>query len=237
MAKLALCINTSDVHQTVLDAYLKTDYAHLVPIVDNFFTEKTFLADRAHCETDESMLQLLPYLNVVAEDGRMFTYTRGGSGEEARLHGNFSVGLGGHVDHSPNDMPGDWVGWTSEMPMLMRLLKEEAWREGGEEAGLDMDLNRIEFSHFICDGSNPVGRVHLGLLCTYRLTNEEADALNMSAEAGIIDSARWESLDVLAMDENFARLENWSKAVVSRANAIQQGWSQKLGTAVEVDHE
>jgi predicted NUDIX family phosphoesterase len=225
--KLALCINTSSVSQAVHNAYHDKNsdvrWAHLVPIDPEFFNTMTFLSDRAHCETDESTLQLLPYLNIVSEDGRMFTYTRGGSGEEARLHGNFSVGLGGHVDIRPEGKE-----------TLLSLLKNEAAREGEEEAGLNMDMARIEFSHFICDGSNPVGRVHLGLLCTYHLTNEEADALNMNAEAGVVDSGRWETVDTLALDENFNRLENWSKAVVSRAKAIKGGWSPAAGTAVQV---
>lgn len=215
MAKLALCINTSDASEEIRNAYAKGDYAFLVPINPEFFNTMTFLVDRAHCETDENTLQLLPYLNIVADDGRMFTYTRGGSGEEARLHGNFSVGLGGHVDIRPE-------GKES----LLSLLKEEAQREGAEEAGMWMDLDRTEFSHFICDGSNPVGRVHLGLLCTYHISAAEADALDMSAESGVIDSGRWETVDVLAQDENFNRLENWSKAVVGHAKALKEGWSQ-----------
>src|SRR5207253_1300135 len=101
---------------------------------------------------EEYWLQLLPYIKVGVERGDTFRYTRGGGGEEARLHGNYSVGIGGHVDIYPQ--PGS----------LLSVIQAEAQREAKEETKLDLEPHLLTPTHFICDPTNAVGRVHLGLL-------------------------------------------------------------------------
>ncbi|MNK65513.1 hypothetical protein D3C87_848100 [compost metagenome] len=203
MPKMALCIRRD--HAPV---------AFNVPLLGlraiehtlGFWHTPTEMADRATCETDESLLQIIPYV-VVGDwaphggDGmRVFTYNRGGAGEEARLHGALSVGLGGHVDAPPPEGEG-----------LRNWLAQEACRELKEEVGIDAAPTEIIFANAVlCDPSPGVGRVHIGVLCAIR-----ASAARMgAAEAGVIESGQWLTLAELTRADNFNRLEGWSKAAV-----------------------
>lgn len=210
MAKFALCIKRSDAPQAVLDAFAG-DKTVLVPIEASFWQTETCLIDRAKCETEEYWLQLLPYIKVGVERGDTFRYTRGGGGEEARLHGNYSVGIGGHVDIYPQ--PGS----------LLSLIQAEAQREAREETKLDLALPLLTPTHFICDPTNAVGRVHLGLLISYTLPEDVSMDFEDDMEDGMIENACLCPTAVLLEPEVFARLENWSKIVVTDMAADDEG--------------
>lgn len=183
MQKFALCIKRADAPVEVQNAF-NDGVRCLIPIKDSFYLTNSFLVDRAICDSKKaedkeearSTLQLLPYIVLLTEDKKIFTYTRGGSGEEARLHGNYSIGVGGHVDIEPDDeLEQDLYG----------LLRMEACRELAEEAGIDtVDgsgdgevLTIGNFTHFIVDPTNDVGMVHLGLLAIHNIKAEEVQEL------------------------------------------------------------
>lgn len=174
----------------------------LLPIPEHFFTGPTMLRGRKEaecCEQDPSWKQLLPYAVVSDDAGLIYCYTRGKAGGEGRLHGNISIGLGGHVDVAP-----------AEGQSLKALLVEECNRELMEEANLPSAP--LEFIGLICDPTNDVGRVHLGLLTVRAISaNEKAGMLN---EPGIIEKGEFVSLEHLLREDVFARLENWSKCAV-----------------------
>jgi predicted NUDIX family phosphoesterase len=100
MAKMALCIKREElVTLNKLLQHPELKGLMLAELPAGFFRLKTSLEDRATCETDPSLLQLLPYVLIHREDTEQyFVYCRGKGGEEARLHGNLSLGIGGHVD-------------------------------------------------------------------------------------------------------------------------------------------
>lgn len=202
MAKLALCINLADAPAEVIAVFQNSDVGRLVPLRPEFWSTPVRLVDRSLCETDETLLQLLPYIRLEAENGSSFMYTRGGGGEEARLHGNYSIGVGGHVDCAPAD------GQT-----LLEVLQAEAARECLEETGLVVDPALFTIQQFICDPTNSVGRVHLGLLTTLKLSAEDCAFLGSKLEAGVIENSRMASVDHLLSTNVYARLENWSKLV------------------------
>ena len=184
---------------------------YLAEIPDGW-APRTFMADRAVCETDESTLQLLPYVVVTDGAGRVLTYRRGRAGGEGRLHDLRSVGLGGHVDTAPNAY--------FEGPSLMPHLREEACRELAEEARLTPMPWELVERGLIVDPTNPVGRVHLGILMTYQAHPEEV--AQMAYEAGAVDDARWMTLDELAGPDELGRLEPWSKIAVGYLQAAMQ---------------
>jgi predicted NUDIX family phosphoesterase len=205
MPKLALCINRGDAPNAVIDAF-NQNYPSMVPIDPAFYNTSAQLVDRAICddtsdigrETAELTLQLLPYITLIDENDRIFTYTRGGSGDEARLHGNYSIGIGGHVDEAPIVMS------------LLSLLQHEAAREAHEEAGITIRPEDIELTHFIIDPTNSVGRVHLGMACTIRIKGDEV----LKLEEGVIESGRFHMLDKLMDEDMYGRMENWSNLVI-----------------------
>lgn len=201
MGKLALTIRRQD-----LPISNTTGCAvHSIPT--GFFNLPVALADRDICETDEQTLQLIPYIVLRRPDVKFgddyFVYARGKGGEEARLHGNLSLGLGGHVDHMPDE------GET-----LLTLLQREGEREYREEAA-GVLIEPLKFVGLIVDNTNPVGRVHLGLLCFVNTTENQ----ELKLEADVIENGQWlEISDLLSPDllsqDGIDRLENWTRAVV-----------------------
>lgn len=190
--KYALVMESFDAPDFVLDAENVT--LHTVPL--DFFMKPVKLAPRSECETDNTTLQLLPYMTLVHED-KVFVYARGGAGGESRLHGNLSIGIGGHVDRAP-----------AEGETLLTLLRAEAAREYKEETGCDLE-GILLFTDLIYDPTTEVGMVHLGLHCTVK----HNPARTMKLEEGSVEHGMWLPREQLMRPETFDRLENWSKVV------------------------
>ncbi len=203
----ALCMPTASA------PFSMTQECALLPIPADFFSSPTMLRGRKEaecCEKDPTWKQLLPYAVAMDESGHVYCYTRGAGGAEGRLHGNISVGLGGHVDVAPG--PGE---------SLEAVLVAECNRELAEEAGLP--AAPIRFEGLICDPTNDVGQVHIGLLAIRQIT--AAEKAGMLEEAGIVEKGQFVTLEYLLREENFSRLENWSKTVVEfLARDRAQGW-------------
>ncbi len=169
-----------------------------------FFTTSTRLIDRAHCETDESTLQLIPYItlrNPVCNE--VFCYYRGEAGGEARLHGALSIGLGGHVDMAP----------TAYGSLALRLLLDfEGKRELLEEASVDYSQDLV-FTDLLCNPTDAVGRVHIGLFAVVDVTSKQIR--DMKTEVGVVERGEWMSTDMLRSPDVYSRLEPWSKVALS----------------------
>lgn len=164
----------------------------------DFFQTPVAIHDRAVCETDESLLQIIPYIVPYNEKDEIFTYYRGGAGEEARLHSMISCGAGGHVDVAPA------LGES-----LMEVLQKEARRELAEEFGITTERTFM-FRGLLVDPTNEVGRVHLGLLTSFYIPSDRT----MYLEKGMLEKGQWRTLYEMGHPNLYPRLENWSKAVV-----------------------
>lgn len=83
---------------------LLTDGGLTVPEVEEHLHNHFFLK-RSWCEKDKNWLQFLPYIvfyKYVEGRLKIFVYQRGKGVGEERLAGNYSIGVGGHVN--PQDM-------------------------------------------------------------------------------------------------------------------------------------
>lgn len=209
MKKPALCIPRSAV---------SIDFASLalqqIPTSLFHIDAPVALVDRSVCETDESLLQFIPYIVLYDKRGKIFCYERGTAGGEDRLHSRLSIGLGGHVDGLP--LPG----------CLKELLLEEGERELLEEVGVTGALER--FTGLIYTGAtgNAVDKVHLGLLAHCELTTDEP----LNTEVGIVEKGRFLTLTELLLPETFERLELWSQVVVNR---LREMLSEDVGRMLE----
>jgi predicted NUDIX family phosphoesterase len=103
---------------------------------------------RHEVETDPSVKQLIPYV-VFRWRERLFQYTRGQSGSEARLRALRSIGVGGHIN------PVDASATNPYRAGLMRELEEEVSIESPY---------RESVLGLVYDPSTPVGQVHLGVV-------------------------------------------------------------------------
>jgi predicted NUDIX family phosphoesterase len=147
-----------------VDRYLD---ALLVPGVAEF-------RPRAEVEDDPGYKQIIPYVIFLADDA-VFCYTRGKSGGEARLRRLRSLGVGGHVDEA--DAGGRATAEAYELALR---------RELDEEVDI-ASTGRLRRVGLINDDSNPVGRVHLGVVHLYDLDRPEVTPREAAlAEPGFV---------------------------------------------------
>ncbi len=114
--------------------------------------EKGFFVERREAERSPEWKQVIPYC-LVRSGGSWLLLERLKAQSEARLHGLYSLGVGGHIN--PCDAEG-----TND------LIEAGAWRELGEEIGVknpDRSL-RLQPLGLLNDDSNEVGAVHVGLV-------------------------------------------------------------------------
>lgn len=109
---------------------------------------------RGEMETDPSFKQLIPYC-VFSCDGQVFSYTRGTSQGESRLHSKRSIGVGGHV--STMDLHGEGSPYLEGMK---REIEEEV------ELGAEWTERCVGL---INDDETDVGKVHLGIVHIFDL--------------------------------------------------------------------
>jgi predicted NUDIX family phosphoesterase len=121
--------------------------------------DRGFFTERSAAEQDPSLKQLIPYC-LLARGRELFCVQRLRRQSEGRLHGLYSVGLGGHVN--PDD--GNPVA-TAQPDLLERALR----RELAEELHLSGASGvQPRFLGLLNDDASAVGRVHAGL--AYLLT-------------------------------------------------------------------
>lgn len=152
-----------------------------------------FFMDRAAAEEDPGHKQLIPYCIFRCGD-RILHYTRGKSGGESRLHAKISVGVGGHVN--PVDTGGGRTGPDAYHAAVTREIEEELDLPEEHEHRIVALLN---------DDSNPVGRVHLGIV---HLVDLKSEAVGSREDS--LGDLGFASLADLAGPE-FERLETWSQ--------------------------
>lgn len=114
--------------------------------------------NRSEAEKDTRYKQLIPYVLLVC-DGKLLRYRRGRSGGEARLHGLYSVGIGGHISEEDHGLFSKDLGYRDGM---RRELMEEAAVEVENEVAVAV----------INDDSTEVGYVHFGVVHVIQLPTE-----------------------------------------------------------------
>ena len=158
--------------------------ALLVPGVAEF-------RERAEMEVDPTYKQIIPYV-IFRSGDRVFRYTRGRSGGEARLHRLKSLGVGGHVDEA--DAHGVATPEAYEAALRRELDEEVTVSSPGT-------LTRVGL---INDEDTPVGRVHLGVIHLYDLDRPDVTP----REDGLSDAAFVPIAEARAGREGF---ESWSQ--------------------------
>ncbi|MCM0414477.1 NUDIX domain-containing protein [Staphylococcus aureus] len=120
---------------------------------------------RGDMEEDPSYKQLISYCLLENEHGEILVYERLSGGGEARLYGQSSIGVGGHM----NDVPG--------AESINEVLRVNAQRELEEEVGLsEQDSQNMEYIGFINDDNNEVGRVHIGVVFKITVSKNDVEA-------------------------------------------------------------
>jgi predicted NUDIX family phosphoesterase len=141
---------------------ISTDVDHyMATLLD---PKNNFFMDRAAAEDDPTHKQLIPY-SIFRHQGRYLHYVRGKSGGESRLHALGSMGIGGHIN--PVDAREDHLGMATYMAGVTREIEEELVLDGEHPHRIVALLN---------DDTNPVGRVHLGVVHMFELSSGHVSA-------------------------------------------------------------
>src|SRR5205085_9016658 len=86
--------------------------------------------NRSEAELDKRYKQLIPYVLVICND-KILRYRRGKGGQETRLHGLYSVGIGGHISEEDNGLFTNALGYQEGM---RRELMEEVAIDDANDA-------------------------------------------------------------------------------------------------------
>jgi len=116
---------------------------------------------RESAETDSSIKQIIPYLLVRTSTGHLGCYQR--KGTEDRLHGLWSVGIGGHVST---------VDQSDHAGELKTYVRNGLFREMTEEFE-SMPPGIPIFLGLINEEKTSVGAVHLGLVFCLEINSPE----------------------------------------------------------------
>lgn len=120
---------------------------------------------RGDMEEDSKFKQLISYCLLENEKGEILVYERLSGGGEERLHGQSSIGVGGHMN--------DVMGADS----INEVLRVNAQRELEEEVGLSNNKSQnMEYLGFINDDDNDVGKVHMGVVFKITVQSNDVEA-------------------------------------------------------------
>src|SRR5215212_3037756 len=103
--------------------------------------------NRSEAEQDKRYKQLIPYVLLISND-RILRYRRGRGGQETRLHGLYSVGIGGHISDEDNGLFSKDVGYRDGM---RREIMEEVALDDVNEAAvavINEDRTEVGYVHF-----------------------------------------------------------------------------------------
>jgi predicted NUDIX family phosphoesterase len=154
---------------------------------------------RSQAENDPHFKQLIPYVLIVYGD-RLLRYQRGKGGQETRLRGLWSVGIGGHISDEDSDL------FTKNLGYL------EGMRREVEE---EVDLKEVSESvvAVINDDSTEVGRVHFGVVHVMQVENEDV----AGRRSGIVSP---EFIPIADAVEDAASYESWSKFCLEKLDVL-----------------
>jgi predicted NUDIX family phosphoesterase len=201
---------------------LSLDIEKYLPVVTS--SSRLVYLNRSDAEHDKRYKQLIPYVLLIF-NGKILRYRRGRGGQETRLHGLYSVGIGGHISDEDHGLFSYDLGYKDGM---RRELMEEVAIDEAKEAAVAV----------INDDSTEVGCVHFGVVHVMHVANETI----AGRRSGIVGP---EFVSIVDAVKNVSGYESWSrlclehlelllyKAAASGAAAperVKTGWPTLSGT-------
>jgi len=162
--------------------------------------------DRSEAENNPNYKQIIPYV-ILAFEGKYLTYVRGKRAGETRLIGNRSIGIGGHINPIDDEVP----LFDTDYRELYRCAVE---REVAEEVLVE-SKHTDRIIALLNDDSNPVGRVHLGVVHFWTLDSRDV----RKREQMITQMAFMSSQE---LEEAKDSMETWSRLCLEGLNKMEQ---------------
>jgi len=172
--------------------------------VDAFLSRgNNFFLPRSEAENNPNYKQIIPYALIVFRK-TVLHYVRGKKAGEQRLIAKGSIGVGGHMNE----------GDESLFAMDEQAYRAGVEREVNEEIKIDTPFED-QIVALLNDDSTEVGRVHLGIVHVFKLTEPKVE----KREAMIT------ALTFLPKNELLARretMETWSQICVDSLDRLLQ---------------
>jgi len=162
---------------------------------------KLVYLNRSEAEQDKRYKQLIPYVLLIHND-KILRYRRGKGGQETRLHGLYSVGVGGHISEEDNQLPGLFSSNLYQEGMRRELMEEVAIKE--VKAASVAVIN---------DDSTEVGQVHFGVVHVVRVTDENV----AGGRDGIVSP---EFIPIADAVKDAAGYESWSRFCLEHLDVL-----------------
>ena len=155
--------------------------------------------NRSEAEQDKRYKQLIPYVLVFCK-GKILRYRRGKGGQETRLHGLYSVGIGGHISEEDHGLFSTPVGYHEGM---RRELMEEVAVEHEKDAAVAV----------INDDSTDVGMVHFGVVHVMHVPDESV----AGRRSGIVSP---EFVPLGDATKELTSYESWSRFCLEKLDVL-----------------
>ena len=168
---------------------LSADVGKYLPVVTAH--ENILYKNRSEAELDKNFKQLIPYVLIICGD-KLLRYQRGKKGGETRLHGLYSVGIGGHISDEDSGLFSSAAGYHEGM---RRELMEEVDVAETNDAAVAV----------INDDSTDVGQVHFGVVHILYVPDE-----NVATRRSGINAP--EFIPIAEAVKDAAGYESWSKS-------------------------
>jgi predicted NUDIX family phosphoesterase len=176
---------------------INLDVEKYLPVVTS--ASNILYLNRSDAEQDKRYKQLIPYVLILCND-RILRYRRGKGGQETRLHGLYSVGIGGHISEEDHGLFSKALGYREGM---RRELMEEVAIEEMNEAAVGL----------INDDSTEVGYVHFGVVHVMHV----ADEAIVGRRSGIVAP---EFIPIAEAMKEPASYESWSRFCLEQLDAL-----------------
>lgn len=176
---------------------LSLDVERFLPVLTS--RSNVLYLNRSEAEQDKGFKQLIPYVLIIC-NGRILRYRRGKGGQETRLHGLYSVGIGGHISEEDHGLFSSGPGYQEGM---RRELMEEVAIDEVDEAAVAV----------INDDSTEVGAVHFGVVHVLSATSEKI----VGRRSGI---AGPEFISLSDAAKDLAAYESWSRFCLENLDAL-----------------
>lgn len=183
-----LCFERSLLEELGVFQGLNLDVEKYLPVVTS--TSQLVYLNRSDAEQDKRYKQLIPYVLLICGD-KILRYRRGRGGQETRLHGLFSVGVGGHISEEDHDLFSSKRGYREGM---RRELMEEVAVAEAKDAAVAV----------INDDSTDVGYVHFGVVHVMHVNQENV----AGRRSGIVGP---EFIPIAEAVKDVSAYESWSR--------------------------
>ncbi len=156
--------------------------------------------NRSEAEQDKRYKQLIPYVLLIC-NGKVLRYRRGKGGQETRLHGLYSVGVGGHISEEDHGLFSSGAAGYQEG--MRRELMEEVAVGAAKDAAVAV----------INDDSTDVGQVHFGVVHIMHVDNEKV----AGRRSGILAP---EFVPIPETVKDPAAYESWSRFCLEKLDLL-----------------